>query len=235
MPTVSLDVTRSGWSGDIRQIEGAIISLQEYLFWILQVLDSGNVKYLNTNKTVIRSEDRTTHIDGSQIKMLDIDKSERLVMGYNPETEKYEFTMYNDSGNTTITLDEDGNAVFKGKITASDIEGGTITGARIESDSTIDVETDLRVGDNIYIGEENENIGAEKNIQFFDGESDDEKARLEAKIASDGATDLTIKAAKITLSAVDGVYDWVGNPYLYKGYTGMYVTVGGVRYPIEFD
>ena len=32
MPTVSLDVTRSGWGGDIRQIEGAIISLQEYLF-----------------------------------------------------------------------------------------------------------------------------------------------------------------------------------------------------------
>ena len=81
MPTVSLDVTRSGWGGDIRQIEGAIISLQEYLFWILQVLDSGNVKYLNTNKTVIRSEDRTTLLDGSQIKMLDDNDKKKTCYG----------------------------------------------------------------------------------------------------------------------------------------------------------
>lgn len=234
MPTVSLDVTRSGWGGDIRQIEGAIISLQEYLFWILQVLDSGNVKYLNTNKTVIRSEDRTTLLDGSQIKMLDDNDKKRLVMGYNPTSGEYEFELSNAAGAATVTIDSIGNAVFKGKITASDIEGGTITGASIESNSTIDVETDLRVGDNIYIGEENEASGTEKNIQFFDGEVDSQKARIEATM-NGSIADLTIKAAKITLSAVDGVYDWVGNPYLYKGYTGMYVTVGGVRYPIEFD
>ena len=89
---------------------------------MLQVLDSKNVKYLNTNQTVIRSDDRTTLLDGSQVKMLDIDKNARLVMGYNSETGKYEFTMYNSSGNATITLDNSGNAIFKGKLQGASIE-----------------------------------------------------------------------------------------------------------------
>lgn len=210
MPTVSLDVTRSGWGGDINKIEKAIVSLQEYLFWILQVLDSGNVKYLNTDRTVIRSDDRTTLIDGSQFKMLDIDKNQRLVMGYNSETEKYEFTLFNKNGDKTITIDENGNAVFSGKI----------VGGSIESNTTIEVTTYLSVGNNIYVGKENEETGTVKKIQFFEGESDFNRAVIKATRKSDGGADLRIIAPRIEFSSLE---------------TNAFVTVDGIKHYLEFD
>jgi hypothetical protein len=236
MPTVSLDVTRSGWGGDVKEIEKAIVSLQEYLFWILQVLDSGNVKYLNTNRTVIRSEDRTTLLDGSQIKMLDIDKDERLVMGYNSETNKYEFTMHNKSGATTITLDDDGNAVFTGKITASDIEGGTITGTRIESDSTIDVETDLRVGESIYLTSEDDSaVGTVKRIQMFEDNNDLRRVRIEAERKASDEVELKIVAGKAIISTLDGLFNGAGERYALEraGVNGSFTTVDGKTIVVE--
>lgn len=226
MPTVSLDVTRSGWGGDIRKIEGAIISLQEYLFWILQVLDSGNVKFLNTNRTVIRSEDRTTHIDGSQLRMLDIDKNARLVMGYNSETGKYEFTMYNDSGAATITLDNNGNAVFKGKL----------QGASIESDSTIDVTTDLTVGENIYLtSEDDSQVGTVKKIQMFESNDDTERVRIEAERVSNDYVEMNVVASKIKLNTVDGVVSNNNKSFITSDWPYAYVTIGGVNYPVHFE
>jgi len=58
------------------------------------------------------------------------------------------------------------------KITSTTIEspsitGGTITGGSITSNSTINVTTDLRVGDNIYVG--NENTLLEKSLVFYNG------------------------------------------------------------------
>lgn len=224
--------------GDTRSIAGIFRALQEYLFWILQVLDSGNVKYLNTNKTVIRSEDITTHIDGSQLRMFDVDKNARLVMGYNPTTKKYEFTMFNDTGNTTITLDSNGNAIFKGKITASEIEGGTITGAKItggsiKSDTTIDVETDLRVGNNVFVGEANEASGTTKKVQFYDDESDDRRGQIQANKLSSGLVEIKLVANKKRLNALEGIFDYSGAEILSKNHS-MYVTVGGVNYPVQF-
>ena len=57
---------------------------------------------------------------------------------------RYVFNMYADDGTTrTIYIGADGNAVFSGEV-----QGGKIT-----SGTTIDVTTDLHVGNNIYLGD----------------------------------------------------------------------------------
>lgn len=58
----------------------------------------------------------------------------------------------NDSYVDVIFLDTDGNARFTGRIDASEIYGGIINGAEIIANTTIDVGTDLRVGNMIYVG-----------------------------------------------------------------------------------
>ena len=85
-------------------------------------------------------------------------------------------------------VDAAGNANFQGTVRASSIIGGTITGAQITSNSTIDVYTDLRVGNMIYVG----SSGAQnKGIVFSD---------LVQLMYSNQAAELT--GAVVTLSGV---------------------------------
>lgn len=56
------------------------------------------------------------------------------------------------NGNLTINNLTATNGKFTGSISGSSITGSTITGGSITSNTNIDVNTDLRVGNNIYIG-----------------------------------------------------------------------------------
>ena len=160
--------------------------------------------------------------------MKDGNETPRLVMGFNPtegEHGKYQFELSNAAGVETMTLDSNGNAVFKGKITASDIEGGTIKGARIESGSTIDVETDLTVGENIYLtSEDDEETGTTKKIQFFDSPYGNYRAKIEAERADDDWVEL-IEAGKIKISTPGGFVNSSNQSYLAaNGVSGSFAT-----------
>ena len=56
---------------------------------IMNNMDSDNVKRLNTNKTVIKSEDGCTELSGSQIKMTDAAGTKRAVLGNNKKNGKF--------------------------------------------------------------------------------------------------------------------------------------------------
>ena len=244
MPTVQINVCREGFK-DLKAAGDAIITLQEYLSWILKKLDSGNIVRITTNQTLVTSKDGNTILDGTQIIMKDAVGTTRAVLGLEPDGD-FKFTLNNEAGEGAVYINDDGNAVFSGEVTASaisgstitgtdidgsNITGATITGTEITSDTTIDVTTDLMVGDNIYLGLGNSSDGDTKNIQFFDGVGT-QVAQIETKMNGDIA-DLTIKAAKITLSTMSGVYDWLGNTYLTgNGVNGSF-TVGTSTFTIE--
>lgn len=111
---------------------------------IMNNMDSDNVKRLNTNKTVIKSEDGCTELSGSQIKMTDAAGTKRAVLGNNKKNGKFYFTIYDGEGNPAISLDNDGNAVFT----------GIVSGAQITSGSTINVGTDAVIGKNLILRDE---------------------------------------------------------------------------------
>jgi hypothetical protein len=91
-------------------------------------------------------------------KGFESERSDKKAKATMNATEGYKLETGDGNGTYTpvfyIVIEEDGtaklylggNAVFSGKITAADIEGSDITGG------TINVETDLHVGDNIYLG-----------------------------------------------------------------------------------
>lgn len=60
-------------------------------------------------------------------------------------------SLYNSSGTRTVFLSTSGTASFSGDISSSAISGGTITGAQFNSGS-INISTDARVGNNLYLG-----------------------------------------------------------------------------------
>lgn len=230
MADILINVNADGFNNSLEEIETAIIRLQRNLSYMFEFLDSKNVRFLNTNQTVIKSGDKTTHIDGSQLKMYDENENLRLVMGYNPTSGEYQFELSNADGVATVTLDDDGNAVFTGKITASDIEGGTITGTRIESDSTIDVTTDLTVGENIYLtSEDDSQVGTVKKIQMFDDENDNKRARIEAERKASDEVELKIVAGKAIISTLYGLFNGADERYAVEraGVSGSFTTVDG--------
>ena len=236
MADILINVNADGFNNSLEEIETAIIRLQRNLSYMFEFLDSKNVRFLNTNQTVIKSGDKTTHIDGSQLKMYDENENLRLVMGYNPTSGEYQFELSNADGVATVTLDDDGNAVFTGKITASDIEGGTITGTRIESDSTIDVETDLTVGENIYLTSEDDSaVGTVKRIQMFEDNNDLRRVRIEAERKSSGEVEFRIVAGKAIISTLDGLFNGAGERYALEraGVNGSFTTVDGKTIVVE--
>lgn len=129
MADVMIGQDLKGFSGDMEQMETAIIKLQKNLTWILEHLDSTNVKTLNTNRTEIKSEDGATQIDGAQLVMKDKNGRQRVLIGKGKNGE-FRFQLLNKNGRETMTLKEDGSAIFQG-----DIQGATIRGSSIESTS----------------------------------------------------------------------------------------------------
>lgn len=89
-------------------------------------------------------------------------------------------------------------------ITGKTISGGTITGTTISGTTTIDVGTDLNVGNNIYIG--NTATGDPKGITFFSGSTGSDIAHIIAhrlNYPTNNYTDLYIEAYDIILWSIN--------------------------------
>lgn len=130
MADVILEQDLNGFSGDTEQMETAIVKLQKNLTWILEHLDSKNVQTLNTNQTEIKSEDGATRINGAELVMRDKNGRLRVSIGKGANGE-FHFRLFDESGEETLSLNEDGNAVFKGDIHGANIRGADIEGVNI--------------------------------------------------------------------------------------------------------
>lgn len=213
---------------DIDKVIEIFGGLLHQLNYIMNNMDSKNVKRINTNSTSIKSADGSTELNGSQLVMYDEDGVKRVSMGKNARG-VFDFVLYDTHGNQTLRFDAvTGNATFSGDIIASDISGSTITG------STINVDTDIHVGDNAYIGDEDDENG-EKTIQFFASEYDSGKGTItvEKDNSPSHATTLTIKANKIILSAFEGIQTGNGDDIITESFNS-YVTINGTDYPVNW-
>ena len=124
--------------------------------WLTSRLDSKNVKRLDTNATLIKSADGTTYINGPILEQRDSSGVLRLAQGYDSSSDLFGFALYNKAGTQTLGIDSNGNATYAGTVTASQIIGGSITGTTIAGgtitgNTTINVGTDLVVGDSIFL------------------------------------------------------------------------------------
>ena len=214
MAEVIIETNNAGFGGDVEKIESAVVKMQKTLSWLLTELDSSNITAINTNITNIKSDDGTTEVNGSQIVMKDADGRLRAKLGHNKENGNFEFIIYNQSGQAVIYEDSEGDAVFGGQI---------------------DVATDIRAGNNIYLGDSENGNGVPKTLQFFsDEENDIKRVRLVAEKAPDGWAELSIIAPKIKIHTLDGFVDTNGNSYITRG-TSMKVTINGIDYPVTFN
>lgn len=110
---------------DPAALSDALIRLQKNLSWMLEHLDSTNIKSINTSQTTVKSEDGATVLDGAQIVMRDENDLVRAVLGKEADG-TFVFRLYDADGNAAVQMDEDGHAVFSGKIKGADIEGSNI-------------------------------------------------------------------------------------------------------------
>jgi len=130
---------------DARELAIYVAKIQKELDFLMNNVDSKNVTQLNTNITNISSADGSTIINGNLLEMTDTTQI-RLRMGYDTGTGDFVFKLFNDTGEESLTLDSNGNAIFKG---------------------TIDVGTDANVGNNIYLGDTSV-TGTTKTVFFND-------------------------------------------------------------------
>lgn len=117
--------------------------LQKNLSWILTHLDSQNVQSINTNLTTVQSEDGATTIDGAQLIMQDGTGNVRAVLGKD-SVGNFIFRIYDEDGNAAVSLDDDGQALFTGKIRGADIEGVNVRIAPNQFRDYIALENDGR-------------------------------------------------------------------------------------------
>ena len=117
--------------------------LQKNLSWILTHLDSQNVQSINTNLTTVQSEDGATTIDGAQLIMQDGTGNVRAVLGKD-NVGNFIFRIYDEDGNAAVSLDDDGQALFTGKIRGADIEGVNVRIAPNQFRDYIALENDGR-------------------------------------------------------------------------------------------
>lgn len=181
---------------------------------IMNNLDSGNVRRISTNQTSIRSDDGSTEINGSQIIMYDKDGTERVNIGKD-KNGSFNFILKDVDGNAALTLSDSGKATFQGKITGSEI----------------DVKTDIKVGNNIYVGtNDKDDI---KKIQFF--ETDNETGVTTIYISATQESGILLKGntrvnGKLQKSDGDGGYSDVITKK-----TPAYVEIGGNRYNVKWE
>ena len=179
---------------------------------IMNNMDSDNVKRLNTNKTVIKSEDGCTEIDGAKLIMRDGSGTERLSIGAE-KNGTFVFRLNNAAGQNSIKLSSSGDAVFCGDI---------------------ETEKNASVGNNLYIGKDETGAG-EKMIKFYDDAEDDSKQVLIRAVKSEsGVTELEIRAEKIKLNTLSGVTDAGGYYFVTTSPYSAYVVIDGTEYPVKF-
>lgn len=107
--------------------------------------DNINTGSINTGVIKIASDDGSLMMDGGLIRMYDIDGRLRLMMGLdtrstvggkeNPYYNQFCFFIMNNDGENTIYFDDNGNAVFAGKINT---ENSVSVGKRIEMQNSRD-------------------------------------------------------------------------------------------------
>ena len=146
---------------------------------LMNNFDSYNIRRISTDKTTLKSDDGLCEISGSKIIMRDIYGEVRLEFGYSKSRRRFEFTLYNDNGEETLNLTDNGDAVFSGEISAG---------------STINVDTDISVGNNIYIGSGSQ---GSKKIEFFKSDTQSPITGAYISATKDDITDLRIMAGKI--------------------------------------
>ena len=200
----------TGISGD--NIETALIRLYKTLDVMFSSLNSQNVKSIQTDKTKISSSNGYTEIDGAQIIMRDAAGNRRLKIGADGSG-NFVFTLNNIWGDKSIELSSTGDAVFCGDIKT---------------------EKDASVGNNLYIGEDNNEPGVKK-IQFYNDVNDDSrKAIIRARKESNGMVALELTAERIILNTLSGVYGSDGSYFITSGPYSAYVTINGTDYPVHF-
>ncbi len=87
-------------------------------------LDSDNVKRIFTDRTVFKSQDGRTAIEGPKLSMYgNSTTQERLSLGYSTVTgsSDFRFSLKNLAGVETVGIDSSGDAVFKGTIQAGTV------------------------------------------------------------------------------------------------------------------
>lgn len=192
-------------------IETALIRLKKTLTVMLTSLDSKNIKKITTDKTEISSSDGRTTIDGTRLVMKDSSGVTRIEMG--ADGQDFVFRIKNKDGVDSITLSDTGDAKFRGDI---------------------ETKKNASVGNNLYIGMEDNSEGT-KTLQFYDDEEDDaKKAKIIAEKGDNEIVSLRIVANNIVLSTLDGVCDAFGHRFITSSERGAYVTVGGVDYEVKF-
>lgn len=187
---------------------------------LMNNFDSQNVRRLSTNSTQIKSDDGTTKIDGSQLVMLDGRGTERIRLGLNQNNGTFEFKIMDGNGRDALTLSSTGNAVFKG-----DISGSNITGSKI------DIEEDISVGNNIYLGAASKDNT--KSIVYFDGDGDAKKGQIIAVKQADGSVNLTIKANKLIFSTASGVFGNGEQQFITTSFS-PFVEIDGVKHYVTW-
>ena len=190
--------------------------------YLMRQLDSQNVKRISTDITEIKSDDGATKIDGTQIVMLDGKGVERLRLGQNKDNGTFDFILKNNRGNTTLKLSSTGDAVFSG-----DVTGSIITG------STIDVEEDASVGNNLYLGKNDNSETATKKIVLFENTSDDKKATILAERQLDGTVDLKLIASRISFATTEGMRGSNDEDIITSTYDS-YVEIDGVKHYVKW-
>ncbi len=92
---------------------------------------------VDTSNVKVADNDGTLSIKGSKISISDLNQ-ERFRASYNVNTDKFTFELYNDFGEPTVSINSDGNAVFKGLMESSEVFSSTIIGTDMDSYNNID-------------------------------------------------------------------------------------------------
>jgi hypothetical protein len=119
----------------LSDMQDRLIGLQRQMNWGLRNLDSINVKRINTEITVIKSEGGEMDLTGRQLRMYDETSRLRFRVGLST-SDVYDLTMwssnaattdYNASSNASVYVNSSGEVTFADRIrTKKDAEVGTI-------------------------------------------------------------------------------------------------------------
>ena len=169
-------------------LEQTVNELINRIKWLTAKLDSKNVKRLDTNETVIKSQYGETYINGPLIQQWDMQEPQvlRLQLGYDHSVDKFTFEMWDALGDKNIYLNDNGEAVFAGNV---------------------NTKKSAYIGDNVYIGTQAYS-GTEKLISFFNRSTDlvDLECGIYTETLVAGEYSMYLKATSgIDIAATDGV------------------------------
>jgi hypothetical protein len=121
MPTPIINIYQPN-QGDslekkVKDLTNAFVDVMQYLKYLLEKLDSKNVKKITTEFTKISSDGYETEFSGPLLMMKDkqVVPIVRLQMGYDPVSQRFTFKLRDTGGNETLTLSDLGQILLSGK------------------------------------------------------------------------------------------------------------------------